>query len=321
MGPRPEGYLPSAPLPVGSVPGVSWSGVKAVCGREVVEVLPGGRSVRCRGLSGEGDVVIKPLPRDCLIRPHGLPVAQEATEHAPAAQELHAHVRDRLLRVRELADVDVANLCGVEEDAALGAMLIWQWVPGRDLPSLPADWEAGTGGLLRLAWRLTSAVERLHLLGIVHGRLHLRNVIVTARDEIVLTHVSPLVVDDPDRDASDLVRMLRELNARPRESWQARGETAVLARVLAEAGTSPRLEDLREKLTRAGGTRYIAATPGRTERPSRSRVWAAVLVVVAVGLGLVLSWLTGRSSPPRLTIPEVQTTAGAEGGVAGEGPR
>lgn len=293
MPPRSDGYFAPGSVGGGGVEGVSLVGAKVVCGREVVRVLPGERSVLCQGFSGEGLVVLKPLPRDCLVRPgasNPLAVSRDRV--------LHAHVRERLLRVRELADVNVANLCGVEEDEALGPMLIWQWVEGTDLSAA----KMGEGGVMRLARDLVGAVEKLHLLGIVHGRLHLRNVIVRAEEgqgsgqELVLTHVSALVVDDPNRDVADLLRMLRELNARPQllagKGSGRGGENATLSRLLAELGTTPRLEVLRESVLLAGGTRYVSATLPSVPRASRSRVWAVVLIVVGLVGAMVLMGLT-----------------------------
>jgi len=244
--------------------------------------------VLCRGFTGEGLVVVKPLPRDCLVRPRG---AGSPLEVGPD-RELHAHVRERLLRVREIADLNVANLCAVEEDAALGPMLIWQYVPGADLSESPIDREGG--GVMKLARDLAATVEKLHLLGIVHGRLHLRNVIVTPGGQLVLTHISPLVVDDTGRDAVELMRMLRELNARPRPPGERRGENAALSRVLAESAAAPRLEELRERLLLAGGTRFVTASATTAARASRSKLWAWALVLAGVAVGAaVLAVVSG----------------------------
>src|SRR5918993_2821975 len=44
--------------------------------------------------------------------------------------QLHPSVRERLARVRELAEKNVANLHGVERDGPY-TFLVWDYVPGR----------------------------------------------------------------------------------------------------------------------------------------------------------------------------------------------
>lgn len=267
-----------------------------VCGREVVRVLPGGRSVLCRdaGRGGERRVVIKALPRDCVVR------------GKTGASELHAHVRERLLRVRELADPSVAALHGVEEDERLGPMLVWDYVPGEDLSTLPpGEGSGGGGGVMARARAVVTAVERLHLLGIVHGALHLRNVIVGEGGAVSLTHISPLVIDDPRHDAADLLKLLRELNAREldarelgaRERRPVGAENAVLARVIAECSPDPDVGRVRERLLTAEGARFVQGREVRRGMsPGVRSLWAAVGIASA-GLGasaLLGWWVSGR---------------------------
>lgn len=254
---------------------------RVVCGREVVRALPGGRSLLAQDGLGKL-VVVKPLPRDCVV---GGP-----------AGELHGHVRDRLLRVRELADVRVAALYGVEVDELLGPVLVWAWVEGEDLPTAISKRKLS---VLDVARAVVGGVEKLHLLGIVHGALHLRNVIVTPGEQFVLTHISPLVIDDPRRDAADVIKLLRELNARPgAKGSAAQGEGAVLARIIAECQGTPELSTLREKLLQAQGTRFVGGQttvyPGRLTRS----FWAAVgLIIAAVGVaGAVVLWASRQAN-------------------------
>lgn len=265
---------------------------RVACGRPVLRSLPGGKSLL---LSDQGAdtaepapprlLVAKPLPRDCLVQ-----------------GELHAHVRARLTRVRELAELRVGRLHGVEEDPELGPMLLWGWVEGEDLPAAAARGLIGSelGSVTDIARRLVSCVEKLHLLGIVHGALHLRNVIVSPQGELVLTHISPLVVDDVSRDAAAVVQMLRGLNSspalppgtasvsRPGGVATARPDGAVLARVIAECGDRPDLAALRERLLLAGGARFVTGVvPDRT-RASRHRSFLAAVVLGVVGLAVAL---------------------------------
>ena len=136
-------------------------------------------------------VVFKPLDADCLLD-----------------GQLHPMIRQRLERVRELPLTAVANLIGVERvDGA--ARLMWEFVPGTPLADLGGDEAAW----VRVTREAILAVESLHASGIVHGAIHERNVIVTDRGEVKLTHVSPLLYDDPEQDAADLRDMLDRLVA------------------------------------------------------------------------------------------------------------
>jgi hypothetical protein len=235
--------------------------------------LPGGRSILCRESAGRL-VVMKPLPRDCLQKGN-----------------LHAHVRDRLGRIRELADLGVASLHGVEEDAALGPYLIWQWLEGENLSVAAAAQASPMAGefSLGVARDLVTAVEKLHVLGLVHGALHFRNVIVSTEggeQRLTLTHVSPLVIDDPGRDVSDLLRILRELNARPGAK-----PNPVLARILVDSDASTELADLRERLILAKTPEYVPATEARPEASASRSVWLAVMLLALAAAGsALLAW-------------------------------
>lgn len=265
----------------------AMDGGGVLVGREVVRALPGGRSTLVR--EGERLMVAKGLPADCLTR----------------GGELHGHVKDRLARVREVADMGVASLRTVEMEEGSGkAYLLWDWVEGEDLS---AAFATGRMELLQVARALVSAVERLHLLGIVHGALHLRNVIVPPEvkegggggggsgggggPEVVLTHVSPLVIDDVNRDAADVVKILRELNARAMKLGpDHQAESAALARILAEGGGKvPELPELRERLLLAHGARFIPGNAVAIPRP-RS-FWAAVaLAAFGAGVAALVGW-------------------------------
>jgi hypothetical protein len=234
----------------------------------VLHALPGNRSQLARDDSGRL-VVLKSLPRDCLYR-----------------GQLHAHVHDRLSRVREVPDFDVANLHGVELVEGGGARLIWDYIPGRDLPAA-ADLD-----VLSTARSLVLAVERLHLLGLVHGALHMRNVIVTPEGRLVLTHVSPLVIDDPRRDAADLAQLLRNLNSRP-----GIAPTPELARILSDLGPVPELPELRGRLLLAETAIVSPPAAGASSPGPRSGWVATSLAASAVGVAALLMWAargTGR---------------------------
>jgi hypothetical protein len=104
--------------------------------------------------------------------------------------------------------VGVASLYGVEREGEQ-AYLVWEYVDG-------ATWEEHVGGgqmpekaPAALRRELKAAVESLHALGIVHGALHERNVLVRPDGRVILTHISPLLYNDPEVDR-DAVRELLE---------------------------------------------------------------------------------------------------------------
>lgn len=263
---------------------------RVVCGREALRLLPGGRGILAREGGEVGRrVVLKPLPTDCLDASGG---------GGQVGGGLHEHVHARLSRVRELADVRVAGLHGVEVDEVLGPVMVWEWVEGEELPV--AVREAGLLGkcsVLEVAREVVAGVERLHLLGIVHGALHLRNVIArpyhaaaragsVSAAGLVLTHVSPLVIDDPRRDLADLRRLLRDLNGSP----VVGGGSALLSRILAEWDEGTELAGLRERLAVTEGPQFVQ---GRDPTPPRGRSVMGAVVVAAVGVlvaGAVMGW-------------------------------
>jgi hypothetical protein len=243
-----------------------------LCGRPVLSSLPGGRSLLLQ--DGPRLLVAKPLPRDCLAR----------TSPAPM---LHPHVHDRLRRVRELPLMHVASLVGVEEDSTGSVHLLWQHLPGHDLGTAYPSLQLSTTELAR---DIVLAVEKLHLVGVVHGALHPRNIIVSATGQLLLTHVSPLVVDDPRRDVSAVLRILRDLNT----SSAGGGQSPVLSQILAASTDLPDLAPLRRQLLLAHTARYIAAAP--PVRRIRRRSLAAALLLAAFGLLFSLAmfaWAAG----------------------------
>jgi aminoglycoside phosphotransferase (APT) family kinase protein len=123
-------------------------------------------------------------------------------------------VHDRLARVRELAHLGVAHLYTVERDADR-AFLVWQWIEGTPLDELLQNPPQGRHALPALARDLVLNVESLHALGIVHGAIHPRNIIVTPAGGICLTHISPLLYTDPEVDLDALRPILQEMGCAP----------------------------------------------------------------------------------------------------------
>src|SRR5687768_15439809 len=99
-------------------------------------------------------VVRKPLDNDCLLD-----------------GALHPSIAARLQRVRELPMTGVANFLGVERVDGR-ACLLWEFVEGRTLDELPTE------KLRAIEKEVRLLVGTMHALGVVHGALHRRNVIV-----------------------------------------------------------------------------------------------------------------------------------------------
>src|SRR5687768_2754204 len=143
--------------------------------------------------AGGRRVVLKTLDADCLLK-----------------GQLHPMIKDRLGRVRELAHLGVANLHGAERDGER-AFLVWEYVEGKTLSEYLADAKLDKARLAQLAQQIVLHVESLHSLGIVHGGLHERNIIVTPSGEVRLTHVSPLLYHEETVDLSALQVVIREM--------------------------------------------------------------------------------------------------------------
>jgi serine/threonine protein kinase len=152
------------------------------------KILTPNRTWLARDAAGR-QVVLKLLEKDCL---------QNDT--------LHPLIHDRLARVRELAHPGVANLYGVERDGD-HVLLVWEFLPGQTL----ADWNGSRKEFSDLARELIISVQTLHNLGIVHGRLRERNIILDLRGRPCLTHISPLLFHEPSADARELRKMLNRL--------------------------------------------------------------------------------------------------------------
>jgi serine/threonine protein kinase len=193
-------------------------------------------------------VVLKVLDQDCLLK-----------------GRLHPNIRDRLERVRELAHPAVAHLHGVERLEGK-SYLVWEFVEGRTFEEYAAS-AADAGNLDILKREIALAVRVLHATGIVHGAIHGRNIIIDRVGKVRLTHISPLLYDDP---ASD-ERELKAAVGLPEET-------------LPSGAPAEDTED------------------GALRRRIRGLV---LLTVLAGGLGsAVLWWVLHTTPPPPLVPPE-----------------
>jgi hypothetical protein len=215
------------------------------------------------------EVVYKALDEDCLLR-----------------GQLHPMVRDRLGRVRELAHVGVATLLGVERQEGR-PVLVWEHVEGEALDEYLAAGRPDERRLRELARELLGHVETMHALGIVHGAIHERNVIVTPQGGLKLTHVSPLLYTDPQADVDAVESLLEEMG-------------------LLDA-VEPPVSDLRQLRRRLADS----AAPGEgasddaAEKPLlTSRRMALAGAAAAAVAGALLAWAFWRVAADSQATPE-----------------
>ena len=240
----------------------------------VVRALSAGQTFLARAAGGR-EVVLKMLGDDCLLK-----------------GQLHPSIRERLARVRELAERGVANLHGVERDGPY-TYLVWDYVPGATFDQLGLEPGLSHREMVSLARELVLVVESLHAAGIVHGSIGPGNVILDANRRLRLTHISPLLFNDPGLDVAAVVDLLRETVAR-------RGETELpLGRALAAAKAEPiALRELSTRLAGLKDPRDASAAPVATvasaaAAPSKStgkaqRFWSLFGAAVAAAAGLAV---------------------------------
>ena len=142
---------------------------------------------------GDKQVVLKIIPPDCLQRGN-----------------LHPNIHARLSRVRELAHPGVANLHSVERDKPF-VFAVWDDVDGLPIDRYVQMHDTSPMALGRLAREVILVVESLHALGIVHGRIHPNNVLIDSRGNVRLTHISPLLYDDPELDNAATMELIGRL--------------------------------------------------------------------------------------------------------------
>jgi hypothetical protein len=259
----------------------------------VVRALTPGQTFLARAPGGR-EVVLKMLGDDCLLR-----------------GQLHPSIRERLARVRELAERGVANLHGVERDGP-HTYLVWDFVPGTTFDQLGLEPGLSHREMVGLARELVLVVESLHAAGIVHGAIRPGNVILDASRRLRLTHVSPLLFSDTALDVAAVIDLLRETVAR-------RGESDLpLGRALAAAKAEP--VALRELSTRLAGLRDprepspepvavpVGSTSGSTAAAAKKaggsaqRVWSLLGAAMAAAAGLAVFagvwWYTRQTVDP-----------------------
>ncbi len=236
---------------------------ESICGYTIVRAC-GPSSFIAIGPAGR-KVVLKRLDPDCLLQ-----------------GQLHPSIKERLARVRELALKTGANLHGVERDSH-GAFLVWEFIEGLTLEESAAQLDSDR--LTELAREIVLAVESQHALGIIHGALHARNVIIDDTGRPRITHISPLLYDEPSVDERAVVGMLAEI-VRQRDSSDSQ-----LGRIV-NSETAGRLT-LRQL---AAGLATLSAS-GMSSSPvdeddRRPRRLAMILALAVAVLGVLIAVVT-----------------------------
>jgi hypothetical protein len=224
-------------------------------------------------------VVLKPLDEDCLLKGN-----------------LHPLIKDRLGRVRELAHLGVANLLGVERLDGQ-CFLVWQHVEGQTLEDYLDATEKGPQALRGIALRLVQSVESLHALGIVHGALHARNIIVEPDGALRLTHISPLLYTDVAVDIEALLELLRDLGHEQPEQE----ELPALRQVAAQLSTSP-------KAPAEPAEQPAAARDGIKLRRA-ALIGAAAATVLGAAVAWGVWWYSSRQAEREPAYPEIRSAA------------
>ncbi len=201
-------------------------------------------------------VVLKMLEGDCLLK-----------------GQLHPMIKDRLGRVREWAHLGVANLHGAERDGER-AFLVWEFVEGKTLEEYLGEEERERGKLAKMASEIVLHVESLHALGIVHGAIHGRNLIVRPDGAVKLTHVSPLLYHEEGVDVGALREVLGEMG------FESGGEGQSLKELL---------EVIRPK-------EFQIDEKGAAPEGEHLRRWALIGAIVAAVIGAGMAWMIWRNA-------------------------
>lgn len=250
--------------------------------RIVRELLPR-RSLLVQDAHGHR-LVLKHLSGDCML-----------------ADQLHPNIRQRLARVRELADLRLASLRGVERIDGL-AYLVWEYIEGEPLADRT---DAVSPSLLR---DIALAVESLHAHGLVHGAIHARNVILTRDRRIRLTHVSPLLYDDPRDDALATIQMFESLMrnhpwGQPLHELLRDGKdqhqplTWLRTRLTSTSSVESRLSSSAENAAR------LNLAPNDRVMRRILHFAAAALVVAAITFSCAIVWWSRHPSPAQSAPP------------------
>lgn len=234
--------------------------------------LPGGRSWLAEAAGRRA--VLKPLHPDCLLK-----------------HRLHPLIHDRLAHLRGLAHLELASLIEVQRSGGR-VIAVWQFIAAETLEEFTernADISAAQRA--QIALTLALAVQSLHDMGVVHGAIHERNVFVTADRQVRLTHVSPLLHDDPSVDTTAVTKLIEMIGLRVPAAASLRELAINLgdsdAPAAMSAGETTRREPVPETARIAGG--------GLRSRRT-ALIGAALLAVMGAALALMLWYLADQAS-------------------------
>jgi serine/threonine protein kinase len=254
--------------------------------RPIRELAPG-RTLLAVSRGGR-EVVLKRIAAECLID----------------RGELHPSVKDRLTRVRELPEKSVANLHGVEREGEF-TYTVWDYIPGVTF----ADDEISTAlplrELLLVARELVLTVESLHTAGLVHGGIKGTNVVIDPNRCVRLTHVSPLLYDDPRHDGRAVLDLLCDTLARRHEAELPAGKALLAARAeripLRELASRLALLTQSPEATARG---LVSPERGGDARlRSRSLVGAAIAAGVGLSIAAGVWWYVAKQRDPSIPGP------------------
>ena len=211
--------------------------------------------------------------------------------------QLHPSIKERLARVRELAQMQVANLHSVEKEGS-EAYLVWEHLEGETFDEY-SDGNRSPRDIMVAAREIVLMVEALHAQGIIHGALHGRNIIYGLDARWRLTHVSPLLFSDPQEDARAIAVLVNGVVMKRRE------ERSDLGELLAEAlAGNMSIRTLRLRLAALIESREVQ-TDSREARhadddKTRRRALLAAGATAGVGVvGAIGLWLWFRQPAPQ----------------------
>lgn len=260
----------------------------------VVAELSPGKSVLASGPGGRL-IVLKNLDPDCL----------SSLGNSP---KLHPGIRDRLMRVSQLAHGRVANLHGVEH-AGGRVYLVWEYAVGETLEHWALSKEISPSKLMLAAQELILTLEALHARGIVHGAIHGRNVIVDADGNLKLTHISPLLYGDPLHDLNCVAAVFSDLAKRRGEPDSPLARLAVAAEEpdanfrSVGAHAASLIDFRRDEISDAAGRQADLI------RRRHSRIAAAGLLLAALLFSYVIMQYSRQLAPKLPRPPEASPEA------------
>ncbi|HEY1683907.1 MAG TPA: hypothetical protein VGG19_04015 [Tepidisphaeraceae bacterium] len=187
-------------------------------------------------------------------------------------------IPERLERLQQAPHPRLANLLGLRKINDQ-FYLAWQPIPGKSLADpLPED------DLYRALRQMIDALEGLHQLGLVHGNLQPKNIIIIP-DGVFLTDASPLLWTDEQKDIDAAVQITRDL-LRPAGAELPEQHTRSLRSLAAflDGGYLPDLSG--------------PASPSRLQ--IRTLSLAIALLIAALAIAGIVAWYFHHNTPRML---------------------